>query len=70
MNQSSQNIKVLVLDDYEGFAAAVPTYEKVKARAQVVILRTKLKDDTELANALRECADPTPRQGTHQARRQ
>ena len=30
------------------------SYEKVKARAQVVILRTKLKNDTELANALRD----------------
>ena len=54
MSPSSQDIKVLVLDDYEGFAASVPSYEKVKARAQVVILRTKLKDDTELANALRD----------------
>ena len=35
MTQASQNIKVLVLDDYEGFAASVPSYEKVKARAQV-----------------------------------
>jgi phosphoglycerate dehydrogenase-like enzyme len=54
MIQASQNMKVLVLDDYEGFAASVPSYEKVKARAQVVILRTKLKNDTELANALRD----------------
>src|SRR6267142_2554326 len=54
MTQASQDIKVLVLDDYEGFAASVPSYEKVKARAQVVILRTKLKNDTELANALRD----------------
>jgi phosphoglycerate dehydrogenase-like enzyme len=54
MNQASQSIKVLVLDDYEGFAASVPSYKKVKARAQVVILRTKLKDDTELAKALRD----------------
>jgi len=54
MIQASQNIKILVLDDYEGFAASVPSYEKVKARAQVVILRTKLKNDTELANALRD----------------
>ena len=54
MNPSSQNIKVLVLDDYEGFAASVPSYEEVKARAQVVILRTKLKDDTALAKALRD----------------
>ena len=54
MIQALQNIKVLVLDDYEGFAASVPSYEKVKALAQVVILRTKLKDDTELAKALRD----------------
>jgi phosphoglycerate dehydrogenase-like enzyme len=54
MTHSAQDVKVLVLDDYEGFAASVPSYEKVKERAQVVILRTKLKDDTELANALRD----------------
>lgn len=54
MTQTSQDIKVLVLDDYEGFAASVPSYEKVKARAPVVILRTKLQDDTELVNALRD----------------
>ena len=54
MTQTSQNIKVLVLDDYEGFAASVPAYEEVKARTQVVILRTKLKNDTELADALRD----------------
>src|SRR5438132_13701340 len=54
MTQASEDIKVLVLDDYEGFATSVPAYEKVKARAQVVILRTKLKNDTELANALRD----------------
>ena len=52
MTQTSQDIKVVVLDDYEGFAASVPSYEKVQARAQVAILRTKLKDDTELAKAL------------------
>jgi phosphoglycerate dehydrogenase-like enzyme len=54
MNQAVQNIKVLVLDDYEGFAASVPSYETLNARAQVVILRTKLKNDTELGNALRD----------------
>jgi hypothetical protein len=43
MTQASQDIKVLVLDDYEGFATSVPAYEKVKARAQVVILRANLK---------------------------
>jgi phosphoglycerate dehydrogenase-like enzyme len=53
MNPSSKTINVLVLDDYEGFAGSVPSYEKVKARAQVVILRT-LKDDNELATALRD----------------
>ena len=52
MTQTSQDIKVVVLDDYEGFAASVPSYEKVQARAQVAILRTKLKDDTGLAKAL------------------
>ena len=54
MTQTSQDIKVLVLDDYEGFAASVPAYEEVKARTQLVILRTHLKNNTELADALRD----------------
>jgi D-3-phosphoglycerate dehydrogenase len=54
MTQAAEDIKVLVLDDYEDFAASVPSYEKVKARARVTILKTKLKNDAELANALRD----------------
>ena len=54
MNPSSRILKVLVLDDYEGFAASVPSYETLRTRAQVVILKTKLKDDTELAEALHD----------------
>ena len=53
MTQFPKDIKVLVLDDYEDFAASVPSYKKVKARAQVTILRTRLASDAELANALR-----------------
>ena len=41
MSHTSQNTKVLVLDDYEGFAASVPAYEEVKARTQLIILRTQ-----------------------------
>jgi len=54
MTQAPKDIKVLVLDDYEDFAAFVPSYERVKARAQVTILKTKLASDAELANALRK----------------
>jgi hypothetical protein len=32
-NKVSQDLKVLVLDDYEGFAASVPSYQDVKVRA-------------------------------------
>ena len=46
MIQGPQDIKVLVLDDYEGFAASVPSYEKVKALAQVVILQPKVEKTT------------------------
>ena len=52
MTQTSQDIKVLVLDDYEGFAASVPAYEEVKSRTRLVILRTRLKNDAELEDAL------------------
>jgi hypothetical protein len=42
MPHTSEAIKVLVLDDYEGFAASVPSYKELKARTQLVILRTHL----------------------------
>ncbi len=54
MTQRARDIKVLVLDDYEGFATSVPSYEELKARTQLVILRTRLKNDAELADALRD----------------
>jgi phosphoglycerate dehydrogenase-like enzyme len=50
----SDAIRVLILDDYEGMAATVPAFEKLKQRADVVVMRTRLKNEAELANALRE----------------
>jgi phosphoglycerate dehydrogenase-like enzyme len=54
MTHAPHDIKAFVLDDYEDFAASVPSYEKVKARAQVTILKTKLANDAQLTNALRD----------------
>lgn len=53
VDQPDRVPKVLVLDDYEGFAASVPSYAEMQARAQIVIMRTKL-DDAALADALRD----------------
>jgi phosphoglycerate dehydrogenase-like enzyme len=50
----SDSIRVVILDDYEGMAATVPAFEKLKQRADVVVMRTRLKNEAELANALRE----------------
>lgn len=50
---SSDPFRVLVLDDYENLAASVPAYEKLKARAQVTILRERLETPEKLEQALR-----------------
>ena len=49
----TERFRVLVLDDYEGQAAQVPAYEKLKARADVTVMRTRLATDEELGRALR-----------------
>jgi phosphoglycerate dehydrogenase-like enzyme len=53
MAQTLDNPRVLVLDDYEGLAASMPSYEAVKARARVEILTTRIEGGA-LAEALRE----------------
>jgi phosphoglycerate dehydrogenase-like enzyme len=50
----SDPVRVVILDDYEGMAATVPAFETLKQRADVVVMRTRLKNDAEFANALRE----------------
>jgi phosphoglycerate dehydrogenase-like enzyme len=46
--------RVLVLDDYEGLAGAVPVAEQLKARADVTIMRDRLQDSEELRRTFRE----------------
>lgn len=42
----------MVLDDYEGQATQAPAYEKLKARAEVTVMRNRLATDEELGRAL------------------
>jgi phosphoglycerate dehydrogenase-like enzyme len=48
----SERFRVVVLDDYEGLAAEVPAYQKLKERADVTVLRERLATETALARAL------------------
>ncbi len=48
----SERFRVVVLDDYEGLAAEVPAYQKLKERAGVTVLRERLATETALARAL------------------
>ncbi len=49
---SKRKFKVLVFDDYENMAATVPTFEKLKARADVTILSERLDTPAKMAQAL------------------
>lgn len=51
--ESNERFRVLVMDDYEGQAAQVPAYEKLKARADVAVMGNRLATDEELGRALR-----------------
>jgi phosphoglycerate dehydrogenase-like enzyme len=51
---TGNNFRVAILDDYERVADTVPGYEKLKARADVVILRERLDSSEKIAEALRE----------------
>jgi len=45
--------RVLILDDYEGLAAQVSAYEKLKARSHLTVLRSRLGTDEELGRAFK-----------------
>jgi len=47
-----ERFRVAILDDYEGLASSVPAFEKLKARADVTVLRERLGADEELGRAL------------------
>ena len=48
----SERFRVVVLDDYEGLADQAPAYQKLKARAEVTILRERLATDEKFGRAL------------------
>jgi phosphoglycerate dehydrogenase-like enzyme len=50
---STNTFHVVVLDDFENFAASVPAYEKLKARADVTILRERLDTHAKITQKLR-----------------
>jgi phosphoglycerate dehydrogenase-like enzyme len=50
---STEQIRVFVLDDFEDLAASVPAYERLKARADVKILRQRLDTQERVAQELR-----------------
>lgn len=52
MTNGADRFRVAILDDYEGQADKVPAYEKLKARAEVKVLRERLATDDELSRAL------------------
>ena len=49
---SEKNFRVVVLDDFEKLADTVPAYEKLKARADVTILRERLDTPQKLGQRL------------------
>lgn len=51
---ADKKIKVAILDDFEKLADTVPAYEKLKARADVTILRKRLDNSDAIVTALRD----------------
>ncbi len=50
---SEKRLRIAVLDDYEELADTLPAYEKLKARAEVTILRERLDSTEKIVHALR-----------------
>jgi phosphoglycerate dehydrogenase-like enzyme len=51
---SDQRLRVAVLDDYEKIADTVPAYERLKARADITILRQRLDTSEKIVAGLRD----------------
>ena len=51
---SNQRPRVAILDDFEKIAESVPAYEKLKARADVTVLRQRLDTSEKIVTSLRE----------------
>jgi phosphoglycerate dehydrogenase-like enzyme len=50
----TERFRVVILDDYEGLASTAPSFEKLKDRADVEVLRERLASDDALGGALKE----------------
>jgi phosphoglycerate dehydrogenase-like enzyme len=51
---SDERFRVAILDDFEKLADTVPTYERLKARAHVTILRERLDSPEKIERTLKE----------------
>jgi len=51
---TSDNFKVAILDDFEKIADTVPAYEKLKARADITLLRERLDTSDKIVQRLRD----------------
>ena len=52
--EGPEKFRVLVMDDYEGVAEGVPLFEKLKARADVAVMRKRLETDEEMKRVLKD----------------
>lgn len=52
----AKGFRVAVLDDHEGLASSVPSFAKLKARADVEVMQERLGSDEALGRALKEFA--------------
>ncbi|MBI2361623.1 MAG: D-2-hydroxyacid dehydrogenase family protein [Deltaproteobacteria bacterium] len=50
----AQPFRVAILDDYEGLASSVPSFEALRARADVEVMRERLASNETLGRALKE----------------
>jgi len=51
---TTEKFKLAILDDFEKLADTVPGYEKLRARAEVAILRKRLATSEQIVEALRD----------------
>ncbi|MBI2088117.1 MAG: D-2-hydroxyacid dehydrogenase family protein, partial [Deltaproteobacteria bacterium] len=51
---NAQPFRVAILDDHEGLASSVPSFERLKARADVEVMQERLGSDEALGRALKE----------------
>lgn len=52
----AKGFRVAILDDHEGLASSVPSFERLKARADVEVMQERLGSDEALGRALKEFA--------------